>query len=312
MKSLHCRAERFLAAGLMLGFLCAWAHAGRSNLPPKARESIQRNFPKARITAVGRERENGVMYYEVNLKENGKRFEVEVTADGTIGEIEANLRLSDLPADVREIVAKATKGASRIRIEKHERRGRAKNGTFVPLAQPTERYEVKYYLKGKRRRLWLDAQDIATLPETARAAVQKAFPKATITSVEIEYEDGAQICEVDLTDEGREISLKMSAKGTITELKAKIAVGDIPATVMTTVRGQAKGARVQEAGKVELRAVVKGGRLSRLREPALFYEVEVVKGGREADIKVAPDGKLLEAVEWEDDEDDDDEDDDDD
>jgi len=285
--------------------LCVPAYAG-SKLPAKATEAVKAAFPKAQIVGVGRERENGVMYYEVNLKEDGKRFELEVTPDGAIGEIEGVLGIDDLPADVREIVAKATEGASRIRIEKHERRGRAKNGTFVPLAQPTERYEVKYYLKGKRRRLWLDAQEVAALPEKAKAAVSKTFPKATITNVKTEYEDGAQVVEVELAEDGREMSVKMSSDGTLLSVESEVSVKDVPTTVIETVRKQAGGGRIKEAEKVEVRAVIRNGKTARLREPQLLYEVEVEKGGREAEFKVTPDGKLLAKGKWEDDEDDED------
>ena len=288
------------------------ARAGRTKLPAKAANAIKTNFPKAKVTGIGRERENGVMYYEVNLKENGKRFEVEVTPDGAIGEIEAKLGLKDLPKDVREIVAKATKGARRIRIEMHERRGRARNGTFVPLPQPTVRYEVKYSLSGRRRRLWLDAKEIDSLPKRAKDAVAKAFPKATITDVKLEYENGAGVYEVELTQNGKAFEVKVSTRGTLMEIETRVARSKLPPPVAETVKKHAKGCRVMKVEEVELRAVVKGGKVTKLREPKLFYEVEVSKGGREAEIKVSPSGKLLEEMKWEDDEDDDDDDDDDD
>lgn len=289
--------------------LCTATEAGL-RMPPKVAETIKREFPNARVTGVGRERENGVMYYEVNLSRDGRRVEVEVTADGAIGEIEAYPRMEDLPKDVRAIVAKATKGARHVRIERHERRGRARNGTFAPLPTPTVCYEVRYVLDGRRRKLWLDAKAINKLPEKAKAAVKKAYPKATITDVDLEFEDGALLYEVELTDAGAHMEVKVSAQGRIVETAMRIPTSKLPPAVLPTVREHAKGGRIKSVEKIVRRAVLKGGRITTLRKPLYLYEADVVKGGREADIEVGLDGKLLKPVRWKDDGDDDDDDDD--
>ena len=52
---------------------------GKKSLPEAAREAIKKAFPKAKIRSVEREREHGVLYYEVNMKDKDKRFEVEVS-----------------------------------------------------------------------------------------------------------------------------------------------------------------------------------------------------------------------------------------
>jgi len=61
---------------------------------------------------------------------------------------------------------------------------------------------------------------------------------------------------------------------------------------------------VKEVEKVEIRAEVKSGRLVKLRKPTTFFEVEVMKGDKQAEIKVALDGTMLEPVTWEDEDDD--------
>ena len=288
------------------------SYAARLTLPAKAAEAIKAAFPNAAITSIGRERENGVMYYEVNLKQNGQSVEVEVTPDGVIGEIEAKMRMESLPKDIRDVVAKATAGGRRIRIEKHERRGRAQSGRFVPLAAPKVTYEVKYYLGNRRCRFRLDGSEVSTLPARAKAAIESAFPKAVVTDTELEYEDGVKLYEVALTLGGRKMDVKLSPKGTILEIETKVGVNEVPKAAMQAIRQHAKGGRVEEIEKVELRGVVKSGRLVKLRQPKIFFEAEVARDGREAEIKVAPDGSLVEKPEWKDDEDEDDEEDDDD
>ena len=313
------RARSWKSAGpvvttlLVLGIfsLAHGAGAGRG-LPPKAAEAVKAAFPKAVITGIGREREHGVMYYEVNLGQNGQRIEVEVTADGVIGESEAKLRMEDLPKDVRKIVTKATKGAKGIRIERHERRARAEAGRFVPLARATVRYEVKYYLGGRRRRLWLDAKAIGKLPEKAKLAIKKMFPKATIKDVELEYEHGVKLYEVELAESGRLMEVKLSSRGAVVEVATRLSMRNVPKLAAETIRKHSKGARVKEIEKVEVQVVVKSGKLVKLRKPRTFFEAEVLKGGKEAEIKVSPDGKLLEPLKWENIEDDEDDDEDDD
>ena len=296
---------------LALGAL-GQAYGGGLTLPPKAAEAVKAAFPKARITGIGRERENGVMYYEVNLRENGKRFEVEVTPDGVIGEIEGTLGLKDLPRHVQGIVAKATKGARKVRIEIHERRARARSGRFVPLEKPTVAYEVKYYSGNRRRRLWLDAREVAELPAKARSALGKAFHGATIGDAELEYEGGVKLYEVELTAKGSSMEVKVSPGGAIVEVATRVAMSDLPGPAAATIKKLAKGGSIKEIDKVQVRAVVKSRRLVRLREPKSHFEAEVAKGGKEAEIRVSAAGRLLESLKWEDDDDDDDDDNDDD
>jgi len=127
------------------------AHAAK--LPEPVAASIAKHFPDAKVEGVEREREAGVLYYEVELREGKKRFEVEVAPDGAIGEIESAQTLDDLPEDVRKLVTDNTKGARRLHIEKHERRGRAQGDTFAPLKRPTTFYGVTWRDKGKRNAL---------------------------------------------------------------------------------------------------------------------------------------------------------------
>ena len=98
MKALHIR----VLAGVMIAAL-GWPHgllagSDTTTLPPAAAKVLRAHFPAAKITAVGRERERGAWYYEVDLEQSGQRVSVEVTAEGVIGEIEARLLILEFRA----------------------------------------------------------------------------------------------------------------------------------------------------------------------------------------------------------------------
>ena len=56
------------------------------------------------------------MYYEVNLRDNGNRIEVEVAPDGSIGEIEAVVDFEEVPESVAERIHRAARGGRIIRV----------------------------------------------------------------------------------------------------------------------------------------------------------------------------------------------------
>lgn len=139
---LGCAVVGLLASGPALA-------RGSVQLPAAAKQSVLKEFPGAKITEVEREREGGVNCYEVELKWKGREIEVEVAADGSIGEIEEELRLGDLPdkiaAKVKELVGDGTIKE----IERAEVRGVPRNGTFQPRAKPKTIYEVEYVKDGR-------------------------------------------------------------------------------------------------------------------------------------------------------------------
>ena len=141
----------------VLGLLASGTALARESvqLPDVAKQAVLKEFPGATIKEVGRERERGVSYYEVELKWQGKELEVEVAADGSIGEIEEELALKDLPdkvaAKAKEIVGDGSiKG-----IERHDVRGVPGKGTFQPSPTPKIVYEIKYIKDGKKHEVEL-------------------------------------------------------------------------------------------------------------------------------------------------------------
>jgi hypothetical protein len=309
--------ERRFRKGLCLVLLvtacwCASARAEAVFLPEKVSETIERDFPGGVVAGVGRERENGVNVYEVNIAYRGERLEVEVAPDGTIGEIEAKVALRDLPPSVRDFAREATRGAQAVRVERHERRGRARNGTFAPLKKPTKRYEIKFRRGGRWRSVWLDADRMTTLPSAAEAAVKAAYPEAAILHVQLEFENGGGAYEVGLGEGERTWEILIAGGGDLLEIETPIARAALPEAVRNAVEKLDPAARIAEAEEVEQRAFLRGGRAVTLKTPKRFFEIELVKDGRTAELELSADGKLLNRPRWEAEDDEEDEEDDDD
>src|SRR5262245_47646599 len=101
--------ERRSLLGMLVAGTCAalglWttpAPAGASEeLTPQARAVVQALFPDAAVIGVQRETEGGVSYFEVDVRRGDERIEIEVTAEGAVGEIETRVALADVPQAAR-------------------------------------------------------------------------------------------------------------------------------------------------------------------------------------------------------------------
>lgn len=139
------------------------------------------------------------------------------------------------------------------------------------------------------------------LPSAAAAAVKKAFPKATITEVEVEREHGMKLYEVELTQDGKETEVEVSPDGVIVGVETQVAEKDLPNAVKKAIAKAAKGAKILKIEKEEVRAVVK---LVELKTPRVIYEAELAKDGKKMELEISADGTIL-SKEADDDDDDD-------
>ena len=89
-------------------------------LPEAAQKALLEAFPKAKIEEVEQEDEHGIQVFEVELERGKEEFEVSVSADGLILEIETEVQLKDLPEAVAKAMQEAATGAAIAEIEKEE------------------------------------------------------------------------------------------------------------------------------------------------------------------------------------------------
>jgi uncharacterized membrane protein YkoI len=98
-----------LAAVTALVALAAAAGADEKKIPldkvPKAvLASIEARFPNAKIESVEKETEGGKVVFDVELKHDGRKYEMDIKEDGTITEIEKEVAAKDAPAALLETI----------------------------------------------------------------------------------------------------------------------------------------------------------------------------------------------------------------
>ncbi len=74
-------------------------------LPKKIKDAIQGRFPGAQVTSAEKEKENGEIVFDIELKHEGRKYEMDIKEDGTIAEIEKEVASKDAP----EAITKAVK-----------------------------------------------------------------------------------------------------------------------------------------------------------------------------------------------------------
>ena len=75
-----------------------------SRIPPEIRAAVKARFPDSPIAGAVKETEDGKTFYEVTLKAGGKNVDVTVTQAGAVTFIEKELKRSELPASVSQLL----------------------------------------------------------------------------------------------------------------------------------------------------------------------------------------------------------------
>src|SRR4051812_41728610 len=79
----------------------------RSDLPPEVEKTVAKESAGATVHGFSQERENGQTFYEAELTVDGRSRDVSMDAQGNVVEIEEEVALDALPADVKSgILAK--------------------------------------------------------------------------------------------------------------------------------------------------------------------------------------------------------------
>jgi uncharacterized membrane protein YkoI len=74
-------------------------------IPQKVMDTIKARLPGAEITSAEKETEDGKVVYDIELKHQGRKYEMDIKEDGTLIEIEKEVAAKDVP----EAVSKALK-----------------------------------------------------------------------------------------------------------------------------------------------------------------------------------------------------------
>src|SRR5262245_48729213 len=75
-------------------------------IPKVVMDGLKAKFPKAAIDKCTREKEGDIIVYDIEFKQDGRKFEADIKEDGTIHNWEKEIALGDLPAAVKKAVDK--------------------------------------------------------------------------------------------------------------------------------------------------------------------------------------------------------------
>jgi hypothetical protein len=94
----------------------------RSDLPPAVEKTVAAQSEGATIKGFSTEKEKGETLYEAEMTVNGHSKDISMTADGSIVEIEEQVAMDSLSADVKAgLQAKAGKGKI-LKVESHTKK----------------------------------------------------------------------------------------------------------------------------------------------------------------------------------------------
>jgi hypothetical protein len=122
-----------------------------------------------------------------------------------------------------------------------------------------------------------------TLPAAVESAVKANFPNATIEKFAAEEEE-ITVYEIEL----KNASVNIGADGTVATIETVEDINALPAAVAQAIKAQgAKAVKVEkEVKKAELKLV-------KLDNPVTTYEAKISKDGKETEIVISADGKIL-------------------
>ena len=122
------RATRWLPAiGVgLIGMMVLAAGAGKTGeervtldkLPAAVKATVLKETTGGKITEIDREQEHGVVSYKVEWIRDGVEREVTVTEDGAVLELEETVKIAQVPAAVRKVIAQRFGPGAKVEIEK--------------------------------------------------------------------------------------------------------------------------------------------------------------------------------------------------
>jgi uncharacterized membrane protein YkoI len=121
--------------------------------PKAVRDAIQGRFPGADVNSIEKETENGKVVYDVELKQKGRKYEMDIQEDGTIIEIEKEIALQNVPAAVLQALkARFPKAAIKEVMEVNKVKGKEEKPDHYEVTIETadkKTHEVTVSLDGK-------------------------------------------------------------------------------------------------------------------------------------------------------------------
>jgi uncharacterized membrane protein YkoI len=73
-------------------------------LPKKIMDTVKARLPGAEVTSAEKEKEDGKIVYDLELKHESRKYEMDILEDGTLVEIEKEIAAKDVPEKVTKAI----------------------------------------------------------------------------------------------------------------------------------------------------------------------------------------------------------------
>ncbi len=197
-----------------------------AQVPVDALAALKRLAAGAKITEFAEEIEHGHTFYEGSWKaRSGAKMDVLVTKTGALVEIEKQVGARQVPAAVRRAALKAAGRGAELAFEKktmvlYEVKFQKGNSRHELLVTPDGRHVEHEIEKVKRDEDEDEDEDdddeevsIGEVPRAVKITILKHAAGGEIEEIECEDECGKFIFEVGVSIGGKEVELKVNAKG---------------------------------------------------------------------------------------------------
>ena len=266
-------------------------------LPKSVTEAVKKMFPNAKMLEASMEEEGGEIEYEVAIKENGKKIDVTVEADGEIEGLEKEIDLKDVPKAV--IAALETKYPMAVfksaeavfEIED----GKEELEFYEIQIKTADSKEIEVMMKAdgsivtkqnKENNADEKAVPIEKLPKAVTESIEKMFPKAKLFQATVEKEDGEIKYEVTIKENGKKIDVTVEADGEIEGMEKEIDLKDLPKAVIAALETKYPKAVLKSAEAV---FEIEDG-----KEELEFYEIQIkTADSQEIEVMMKADGSIV-------------------
>jgi len=128
----------------------------------------------------------------------------------------------------------------------------------------------------------VEGVSLAGLPAVVQEVVKREFAAAKITEVEDGEFDGISVYEIEgQTTDGMDFQLEIGKDGTVYQKDEEVRLKDLPPAVLAAIKRQ-----LGDVGPDDLKRMTEYGRV--------YYEINAEGMGKEVELKIETDGKILE------------------
>ena len=252
-------------------------------VPAPVRATIEQQAPGAKIEAIFPTQEGGQTVYLAAATAEKKQMTLRVAADGKLLQKASHeeLTLDTAPPAIKEIVLKEGAGAQ---IKEFARIVQDRKVMYVAVLQGDGK-EINLLLDGEGKVMHKDVEENLTLdqvPAPVKETILKETAGAKVERIAPVRDEAKTLYLVDAQADEKSITLKVDADGKLLakDVQEVVTLDQVPAPVKETIEKEAKGGKVEEIERTT-------------RDGKTVYGVQLDVGGKNVELTVDPEGKII-------------------